>query len=42
MESTISLRPVKKIVIIVAFVPMICRVLEMASVSDRANSFEDG
>jgi hypothetical protein len=40
MSSTISLRPVKKI-IIVCFVPMSRRVLGTTSVGDRANIFED-
>jgi hypothetical protein len=41
MLSTISLRPVRKITIIVCFVPMTCRVLGMTSVGGRANIFEE-
>jgi hypothetical protein len=37
-----NLRPVKKIIIMVFFLPMACRVLGMTSVGDRANIFEDG
>jgi hypothetical protein len=34
--STINARPVKKIVVVVFFVPMACRVFGMISVGDRA------
>jgi hypothetical protein len=37
----ISVRPVKNIVTIVCFVPMVCRVLKMTSVSDCVNIFEE-
>jgi hypothetical protein len=42
MSSTISLHLVRKIVIIVWFSPMTCRILRMTFVGDRANIFEDG
>jgi hypothetical protein len=42
MSSTISLRPLKKIVVIVSFVPMACRVLGMKPAGDRSNIFDDG
>jgi hypothetical protein len=35
----ISLHPVKKIVIIVSFFPMACRVFGMTSVGDRREHF---
>jgi hypothetical protein len=41
MTNTI-LRPVKKSVVMVCFVPMVCCVLGITSVGDRANIFEDG
>jgi hypothetical protein len=41
MPSTIGLRPVKTIVLLVFFVPMGCCVLGMTSVGDRANISED-
>jgi hypothetical protein len=37
MSSMISLRPVKKNVIMDCFVPMACRVLGMTIIGDRAN-----
>jgi hypothetical protein len=42
MPSTISLRPAKKFVIIIFFVPMACRVLGMTSVGGSGNVFEGG
>jgi hypothetical protein len=42
MSSRISLRPVKKIVTIVCFVPRVCPVFGMIFVGDRAKIFEDG
>jgi hypothetical protein len=42
VSGTMSLRPVKKSVIIIFVLPMACRILRMISVGDRATIFEEG
>jgi hypothetical protein len=42
MSSTIILHPVKKIITMVCFVTMACRIIGMMSVGDRAHVFGDG
>jgi hypothetical protein len=42
MSSTFSLHPVTKIIIIICFIPMACRVRGMTSVGDHGTIFEDG
>jgi hypothetical protein len=41
MLSMIGLRPVKKIVIMVLFIPVACLVLGMTSIGDHAKVFGD-